>query len=234
MEAEAEHLRRLLDCTRFVILDFDGPICRLLAGYTAEAMTGHLTDWLDSRGYGDLARRGQHPQAVADPQVIVRAVTKHRPGSDLAIEAERRLTDLERAAVPSAVPTPYADPLIHTLHARGVPIAIASNNSATAISDYLAARSLQSIISHVQGRRSDFEHLKPHPYSLTKAMEAINADPAATTHLGDSPTDLHAAQAAGIAFLGYSSYGPWQQGLRDAGADCTVSSLRPILELLHG
>jgi len=44
---ETENLRELITKARYVLFDFDGPICRLFAGHTAERVAGELVEWLE-------------------------------------------------------------------------------------------------------------------------------------------------------------------------------------------
>lgn len=48
--AETENLREVINRARFVLFDFDGPICRLFAGHSAEDVARDLVDWLARQG----------------------------------------------------------------------------------------------------------------------------------------------------------------------------------------
>lgn len=125
--AETEKLREVIERARFVLFDFDGPICRLFAGHSAEDVAKDLVGWLEGQGLRGLLSEKErvHP----DPHVVLRVVNKRHPHSDLVAELEELLTQHELKAVPSAWPTPFADPLIRTWTAVGVRLAVATNNS---------------------------------------------------------------------------------------------------------
>jgi phosphoglycolate phosphatase len=47
--------------------------------------------------------------------------------------------------------------------------------------------------------------LKPSPHLINKAVRGLDADPAATALVGDSLTDIEAAQSADVASIGYAN-----------------------------
>lgn len=126
-ENDTERLRELIQRARVVLWDFDGPICRLFAGHSAERVAAELVEWLEGRGLHGLLTDAE--RELLDPHVVLRAVDRRHPGSDLVAELEERLTQEELRATSSAMPTAYADPLIRTWTAVGSRLAITTNNS---------------------------------------------------------------------------------------------------------
>ncbi|MER6630814.1 HAD family hydrolase [Streptomyces sp. NPDC000987] len=233
MTAETENLRELITEARFVLFDFDGPICRLYAGHTAESVAKELVDWLEQRGLRGLLTEEErvHP----DPLVVLYAVNRRHPRSDLVTELEERFTQQELKAVASAMPTPYADPLIRTWTAVGGRLAVTSNNSPRTVTEYLSLRGLADCFApHVYGRTGELDLLKPHPHCLNRALNAMGAAPSTALMIGDAPTDLLAAERAGVPFLGYARNPRKERQLRDAGARTVVASLEPVLRVLRG
>ncbi|MEU6146607.1 HAD family hydrolase [Streptomyces sp. NPDC047081] len=230
--AETENLRELITDARFVLFDFDGPICRLFAGHTAEEVAKELVDWLARQGLRGLLTEEErgHP----DPMVVLYAVNRRHPNSDLVAELEERLTQQELKAVTSAMPTAYADPLIRTWSAVGSRLAVATNNSPRTVTDYLAQRGLADCFTHrVYGRTNELNLLKPNPHTLNRALNAMGAAPSAALMIGDAPTDYWAAEEAGVPFLGYARNEYKAKQLRDAGALHVVGSLLPVLRVLR-
>ncbi|MFI7011580.1 HAD family hydrolase [Streptomyces sp. NPDC050145] len=224
-------LTELIRRARYVLFDFDGPICRLFAGRKAPDIAREQVEWLDRQGLGGALTSAEREDA--DPQNGLRALGLHRPESDLVVEMEKRLTREELRAVASAWPTPYADPLIRTWVACGARLAITTNNSPEAATRYVEGRGLAACFHpHIYGRTQDFELLKPNPHCLHRALNAMGADPVATVMIGDTPTDLQAAEAAGVAFLGYARNKREAVRLEEAGASFVVRSLKPILTIL--
>lgn len=228
---ETGNLRELITRARFILFDFDGPICRLFAGHKAEQVAKELVAWLEQQGLRELLTEEErvHP----DPMVVLYAVNRRHPRSDLVAELEERLTQQELKAVGSAMPTAYADPLIRTWKAIGSRLAVTTNNSPRTVTGYLSVRGLDDCFTpHVYGRTTELDLLKPNPHCLHRALNAMGAAPSAALMIGDAPTDLYAAERAGVPFLGYARNEYKAKQLRDAGAATVVGSLLPVLRLL--
>ncbi|MDN3028758.1 HAD family hydrolase [Streptomyces sp. S.PB5] len=229
--AELEELSELISRARVVLWDFDGPICRLFAGHSAERVARELVEWLESRGLHGLVTEDERESL--DPHVVLRAVDLRHPGSDLVAELEERLTQEELHAASSAMPTAYADPLIRTWTAVGSRLAIATNNSPRVVRRYLSSRGLTSCFTpHIYGRTQDLHRLKPDPHCLNRALNAMGAAPSSALMIGDSDTDYEAARSAGVPFLGYARNARKEKLLRDAGAEVVVNSLDDVRTVL--
>ncbi|MEU9475716.1 HAD-IA family hydrolase [Streptomyces sp. NPDC048191] len=229
---EIEKLRELIERARVVLWDFDGPICRLFARHKAELVAAELVDWLAGRGLHNLLDEPERDSL--DPHVVLRAVDRRRPGSDLVAELEERLTQEELRAAGSALPTAYADPLIRTWTAVGSRLAITTNNSPKVVRAYLNDRGLTACFApHIYGRTTDLHLLKPDPHCLNRALAAMGSAPSAALMIGDSPSDLAAANLAGVPFLGYARNERKGKLLQEAGAGHVVASLEPVLRMLR-
>ncbi|MFF0386278.1 HAD family hydrolase [Streptomyces sp. NPDC004286] len=229
---ETEKLRELIGA-RVVLWDFDGPICRLFARHRAERVAAGLVEWLAGRGLHGLLSEDERD--TLDPQVVLRAVDRRHPGSDLVAELEERLTQDELLAAASALPTAYADPLIRTWTAVGSRLAVTTNNSPRVVRAYLAGRGLTGCFApHIYGRTAELRHLKPDPHCLERALAALGAAPGSALMIGDSPSDLVAADRAGVRFLGYAGGEQRAKQLRASGAETVLTSLEPLLLTLRG
>ncbi len=225
-------LRELIARTRVVLWDFDGPICRLFAGHSAEDVADGLVEWLEGRGLHHLLTESERESL--DPQVVLRAVDRLRPGSDLVAELEERLTQEELRAASSAMPTAWADPVIRTLTALGLRLAITTNNSPRVVAKYLTGRDLTSCFApHIYGRTQDLHLLKPHPHCLHRALSATGSAPGTALMIGDAPSDFLSARAAGVPFLGYARNEHKEKLLRGAGATMVVNSLETVLRVVR-
>jgi HAD superfamily hydrolase (TIGR01509 family) len=230
--ADSENVRRLVTRARFVLWDFDGPICRLFAGHPADDVAREMREWL--RGQGLLHLLTEEEQGAADPHVILRAVDERHPGSDLVTALEELLTHHELLAVPDAWPTPYADPVIRTWTAVGARLAVTTNNSARTASAYLRGRGLLDCFApHIYGRTHELSRLKPDPHHLNRALGALGAAPEDALMIGDSPSDAQAAAQAGVPFLGYARNDEKEKALRAADATTIVGSLEQVLSGLR-
>ncbi|RMI90949.1 HAD family hydrolase [Streptomyces sp. ZS0098] len=218
-----------MEGARVVLWDFDGPVCRLFAGHSAERVARDLVDWLEGRGLHGLL--DEPARESLDPHVVLRAVDRRHPGSDLVAELEERLTQEELKAAASARPTPYADPLVRTWTAVGARLAITTNNSPRVVKEYLTSRGLLPCFApHLYGRTQELSHLKPHPHCVQRALNAMGAAPSTALMIGDTPSDFLAARAAGVPFLGYARNERKDKVLREAGAKMIVGSLEPVLK----
>ncbi len=227
-----EELTELVGSARVVLWDFDGPICRLFAGHSAAGVAGELVEWLASRGLHSLVTDTERDSL--DPHLVLRAVDRRRPGSDLVAELEERLTKEELRATSTAMPTAFADIVIQTWRARGARMAVTTNNSPRVVRAYLDDRALTPCFApHIYGRTQDLHRLKPDPHCLNRALNAMGAAPAAALMIGDSPTDFQAARTAGVPFLGYARNARKAKLLTEAGAEYVVGSLWPLLEILR-
>lgn len=231
-ETELSEVRDVIKGARVVLWDFDGPICRLFAGHSAAGVATDLASWLESRGLHGLLTEDERESP--DPQFLLRAVDRRRPGSDLVAELEERLTQEELRATASAMPTPYADPLIRTWAAVGARLAITTNNSPRVAREYLDSRGLAACFApHIYGRTQELNHLKPDPHYINRALAAMGAAPTSALMIGDAPSDLFAARAADVPFLGYARNERKSKRLREAGATTVVTSLEPVLRLVR-
>ncbi|MFI0538762.1 HAD family hydrolase [Streptomyces sp. WSLK1-3] len=230
MTAETARLASLVASTRYVLWDMDGPICKLFAGYPAHQIAGELVEKIDQLGMGGLLT--EQERSGNDPHDALRGVHERRPGSDLVLELEEWLTRRELQAVPKAMPTPHADPLIRTWSSLGVRFAITTNNAALAAAAYVESRGLAECFPYVYGRTPNLDLMKPNPHSLEEAIKAMGAVPSATLMIGDAVTDLEAARQAGVSFLGYARNAGKERRLRDAGAEVVVGSLKQVLDVL--
>ncbi|WP_306321472.1 MULTISPECIES: HAD family hydrolase [unclassified Streptomyces] len=228
------HLTELIRGARCVLFDFDGPICRLFAGLSARQVARDQERWLAGQGMRETLHEWEW--AKGDPHAVLIRLASQQGNSELVRELERRLTEQELLAVPGAGPTQHADALIRAWSAMGVRLAITTNNSPSAVRSYLRHWSLDGCFEpHVYGRDPEaLDRLKPDPYQLKRALDAVGAAPAETLMIGDAPTDLAAARAAGVAFLGYARNERKDLLLREAGAGQVVGSMEQILTVLRG
>ncbi|MFF7142794.1 HAD family hydrolase [Streptomyces nodosus] len=231
-EKDAGELRALIMDARFVLFDFDGPICRLFAGYSAAGIARELVQRLERQGL--LRLLTEEERRDPDPQAVLHAVDRRRRGSEVVADLEERLTQGELKAVTGAQATEHADDLIRTWSAAGARLAVTTNNSARAAHEYLVNRGLAGCFTpHIYGRTRELRRQKPDPYHLNRALRAMGTAPGvAALMIGDSPSDLQAAVRAGVRFLGYARDERVEERLRAAGAETVVRSLEPVLRML--
>jgi phosphoglycolate phosphatase len=214
---DASRLASVLAATKYVLLDFDGPVCDVFAGRPARGIAGELRDYIAESVTTSV------PASFAetwDPLDIVRQVADFAP--QLALDIETNLRAAEREAVASAAPTPGTAEFLAACEAAGWPVAIVSNNSAPAIAAYLQQHHLDGYVQHIAGRDpSDPHRMKPDTFLLDQAVTALAADPATTVLIGDSITDIEAAHAYGVRVIAYVNKPEKHQTLSHADAGTT-------------
>jgi beta-phosphoglucomutase-like phosphatase (HAD superfamily) len=223
-------LQPIIGATRYLLLDFDGPICSIFAGLPAPLVAQRIREKVVARG-GHISKA---MEGTDDPLELLRLTARdHDPRLTEAIAADLR--DAEIEAIHSARPTPNADELLYAADRGSVPVAIVSNNSAEAVSAYLLQRRLsdrvQSVVGRYDGMSPDL--LKPHPHLVVLALGALLAEPSSTVLIGDSSSDVLAAHAASISCVGYAATATKAAELMSIGADAISHDLADVAGLVR-
>ncbi|MBN0045100.1 HAD family hydrolase [Streptomyces actuosus] len=226
--------RTLLAGARGVLFDFDGPLCRLFPRGSSREVADALRLLVAGAGARNVLTEGERDDK--DPHVVLRAVHRAvrtgRLGRDdgLVGALEARVTEGEILAAGRAEPTPDAARLISRLAARGVRLAVVTNNSARAASAFLEAHGLRGCFDVVHGRTRDVDRMKPHPDVVNRALRSLGLRRGDAVMIGDSPADVGAARRAGVGFIGYGRNADKETRLRGAGATLVVRSYAGLLE----
>jgi len=141
-------------------------------------------------------------------------------GVPLGTETLARVADaharfyLERAD--SVVPLPGARELLHHLHERGVPFAIATSGARRTAASAIEMFGLPDDVPVVT--RDLVERAKPDPHLFLAAAKLLGVAPEHSFVVGDSVWDLLAAQRARSLGIGLLSGGYGREELERAGA----------------
>jgi beta-phosphoglucomutase-like phosphatase (HAD superfamily) len=213
-------VRELLTDAQALLLDFDGPVCDVFAGFPAADMARRLYGVLTDHGF-DV------PESVAAAQdpfdVLKYAATI---GLDVAELVNDRFTTWEVEAVESAIPTPGTDDLIRSWVGSGRRVAVVSNNSRAAIVHYLDRHDLAPQVAHLAARRNgDPDELKPRPYLLWNALRHLDVAATDAVFVGDSTTDVEAGRPAHIPVIGYANKPGKSARLHEAGAAAITTTM---------
>jgi len=212
-----------------LLLDFDGPVCRLFAGYRAPTIAEELRLLV-------AGRLDAIPASMVDAgpvQVLRLSADLH--DRDLAQAVADALRNAEVKAAASAAPTPGLRDVLQALHDSGRRVAIVSNNSIEAVQDYLGRHELSDTFDQIVARYDgmDPHRLKPDDHLVRLALDRLDISVSTTTFLGDSPSDIQAGRAAGLSTIGYASRPPKRQLLIDAGVDAIVDTMTELAEALR-
>ncbi|MFL6144332.1 MAG: HAD family hydrolase [Labedaea sp.] len=210
-----------------ILLDFDGPICSVFAGYPAPQVADDLRLFLGTIGILDTDAIG----AATDPLEILRWVAATYPSA--ALDVDGVLCAAERNAVATASPTAHAHDAIVAARRTGRLVAIVSNNSEPAIGDYLARYSLASQVAFVAGRAHGApELMKPHPDSVQRALGRLGVPASACVFVGDSVTDVAVSRLTGVRPVGYAETPDRRADLVRAGAEVVIATMRELVVAL--
>ena len=211
-----------------VLLDFDGPVCNLFAGYPAAAIASELRDYLIDAGV-DL---DESVKGTADPLALISWTASHEP--ELLEPLERCEVLAERSAAETATPTEHVREVIRLAIESGRPVAIVSNNSRTAIDRFLELHRLSSEVTSVAGRVAGRpELMKPNPTPVVRAASSLGVPPEACVLVGDSVSDIEAARNAGSRCIGYAKNLSRGGQLEAAGADAVIYSMGTLAAFLR-
>ncbi|MER7891983.1 HAD family phosphatase [Micromonospora sp. NPDC094482] len=223
-------LGRLLGEVGAVLLDFDGPVCSIFARYPAPQVAAELVDVLRQHGVNvppDLA-------CERDPLDVLRR-TGATGNQEVTRAVEEALCAAERQAAETAEPTPYGREVIVAACQAGLPVAVVSNNSAGAVTDYLMTHRIAGYVRPVVGRAyADPARMKPNPEPILRAAHALGRPPNHCVLVGDSVSDIVGARAAGVRVVGYANRPPKAGEFAAAGADITITSTREFAVSLLG
>ncbi|MEV4762551.1 HAD family phosphatase [Micromonospora chokoriensis] len=221
-------LGRLFGEVGAVLLDFDGPVCSIFAGYPAPKIAAELVNVLRRRGVDippELA-------GESDPLEVLRWTGSTRDtGATRAIEDALCAAEL-RAAV-TAEPTPYGREVIVAARQTGRPVAVVSNNSAGAVAEYLAMHRLAEHVSPLVGRAyARPDSMKPNPEPILQAVQVLGVAAGNCVLVGDSLSDIEGARAAGVRAIAYANRVEKFERFLAARADAVVSSMGEIAQVL--
>lgn len=209
---------------RVVLLDFDGPICSVFAGYPSVRAVSAGLRALEAAGF-DI-----RPEwlSLEDPHRLLTEVATHMPGAiDIAEDA---LTRSEIHAVDSAQITAGVTVLIDQVTGRGQQWAVVSNNSAESIAHFCSRKDFARTPSLIVGRPKGEPHLmKPNPFALNHALEILWAPARDAVFIGDSVSDIQAGKAVGIPTIGYANKPAKPKLLTAALADVVITRIDDLL-----
>ncbi|MFB7254191.1 HAD family hydrolase [Streptomyces nojiriensis] len=228
MPTQPDPLGTALSASKAVLFDFDGPICDVFRGIPAPSIASELADLLVTLA---PALESQ-ARATDDPMKVHRL--SQSAGTTVLEAVEAALTAAEvRAVKVAGAPTEGSVQALRAARDTGRHVAVVSNNSAECVREYLTLQGLVEIVDEVIGRpvlRPDL--MKPSPHPLLAAASLFDVAPGLTVLIGDSLTDIEAANAAGARSIGYANKPTKEASLTDAGADAVVLGMREIADFL--
>lgn len=125
---------------------------------------------------------------------------------------------------------PGVDAALQELQRRGYQMAIVTSKSRPVVRKGLALFDLTSYFAHLVCSEDTLGH-KPGPEPVIRALQLLGAESHQAAMIGDSPYDLLAAKAAGVAAVGvlWSSFS--RQSLLACKPDYLLTSPHELLQL---
>lgn len=155
------------------------------------------------REYGlDEKRQVLGTGIVESARIFERLLEQPGRGEELFAEL---LALVERRLIEETVAFDGAEELVRELKERGVPVGVASNTPSRLVRGALACAGLLDELDAVVAA-DEVASPKPAPDVYLRACELLEADPARSVALEDSPTGVAAARAAGMLVIGIPSY----------------------------
>ncbi|WP_417685813.1 HAD-IA family hydrolase [Roseibium sp.] len=116
--------------------------------------------------------------------------------------------------------------VLHSFHQAGVKLAVVTNKPEAPTRQILDHFGLSDLVASVVGGDTGPAR-KPEPDMLFHALKAMDRDAARAVMIGDSPADIGAAKAAGIASVAVEG-GYTPVPARELGADVVIASLAEL------
>lgn len=225
---DESRLLEVLAATGPVLLDFDGPVCRVYSGdlnvHAAEALRDLLRQ--------DDVELPYEVEQTRDPLEVLR-YTRELERPPLLEQVEQALTDIEVEAVTDAPGTDGAVDFLHACAESNRPVVIVSNNAAEAIKRYLRTHDLPHLVKAVVGRsHAKPQEMKPHPRALRLALDLLTGAPNEALLIGDSVSDIQAGKQAGVRTVAYVNRPSKLDQLAAQSPDALVDSMTLLVDAL--
>lgn len=210
------NLTDVMRLVRHVLLDFDGPVCSVFGELPAPEVAHRLAEAIDADLPADVVG--------TDPLALLSVFAER--GRDILLPAEAKLQDLELEAVGSAPITPGVVEALEAFRDTGRTVTIVSNNSQAAVEAFVADRGLVDLVTGVCSRQHpEPELLKPNPFLLRRAIVERDATQDECVMIGDSLTDIEAAQAAGVPMIALANKPGKSASFEDASPSVIVDNM---------
>jgi HAD superfamily hydrolase (TIGR01549 family) len=211
-----------------LILDFDGPVCSVFAGYPPEQVAAEMIEQA-LKTTDDVP---EHVRAETDPMGVLS--WSGTTGDTRLVEAlDSILSRAEYEAVLSAETTAGIEDVVRQAMASGMKVAIASNNSAAAISRFLSNHPDLDHVKVCIGRPIGHpEQMKPDPYVLLSALDQLGCSAGRAAFVGDSLSDVVAARSAEVPVIAYANKEPKVRVFREAEPDALIVTMTELADAL--
>jgi beta-phosphoglucomutase-like phosphatase (HAD superfamily) len=230
---QAFHEARLVEvlaATGPVLLDFDGPVCRVYSGDLNVQAAEALRDLLRMDG----VEPPENVEQTRDPLAVLRYAGE-LDRQPLLDQIERALTDIEVEAVANAPGTDGATEFLHACAEQHRAVVIVSNNATEAIQRYLRMHDLAHHVKAVVGRsHAKPQEMKPHTRPLRRALALLRVPPHQALLIGDSVTDIQVGKEAGVHTVAFVNRPDKLESLVAESPDALVENMMLLADAIRG
>ncbi|MFF3855007.1 HAD-IA family hydrolase [Micromonospora sp. NPDC002575] len=204
---------------RAVVLDLDGVLVDSLAVAREAFALAHAE--VVGGGVAPVDEYCRHPGRYL-PDVL-RLMGLPAAMADPFVRESNRLAHL-------VTPVDGAAGVLGALRGRGIGLAVATGRSGVRARDLLARLDLLRLVDHVVGS-DEVARPKPAPDIVRRALELLGVAPADALMVGDAPSDLASARAAGVVAVAALWGESDPATLLAAGPDVALAGLGDLLPL---
>lgn len=161
------------------------------------------------------------------PGDIANCLLPHLPGttpSALVSRMNRLAANVPQAEVTELLP------FLSRLCSDGMTIGVITNDALAPTKAHLKAAGVVQLFAHIVASDCGYGS-KPAPGQINAFLEMTGGRPEKTVMVGDAPSDLMAARAAGCFAVGVLS-GHYSRGQLSPLADCVIQDISELPELL--
>jgi phosphoglycolate phosphatase len=214
-----------------VVFDLDGTLMESSIDY--EKMGSLIKELLVSMGL---------PEPLEDRRKVYRvirggAATLQEYGLPEAnlestmAEMETIMNAVELEGLEAITLKPHAREAVEELHEQGLRLGVATRSHREYALRCLERHDILRFLHHVVAR-DDVPYPKPDPRHLLYTIDILGVDHGETLFVGDTTTDLHTAEAAGVEFVGYWRDDAWAKRLMDEGCTRMIKDLKELTRLV--
>ncbi len=205
-----------------ILFDIDGTL--------VDSNGAHIDAWLEAlRAAGfDFTRQQIHDQIGKGGDNLLPALVP-----ELNVDEQEKLDaahgEVFKRLRPDVRPFPGGAKILERAAAAGQKVVLASSASRDELDHWVALLDAKPFLTATTSR-DDAEHSKPCPDIFAKALEKSGCPaPEDAIVVGDTPYDIIAARALGIAAIGVRSGGFTDDQLNDAGAVALYDDVAALL-----
>ncbi|MCF8032031.1 MAG: HAD family hydrolase [Desulfarculaceae bacterium] len=203
-----------------IIFDFDGTLAELNLDFGE--MARQVEALARAEGFGGLWPEGYLLEALK--------IVSAELGDGFHARAGRLIEAIEVEAAGRSRLFGFTRELLCNATNQGYELAVVTRNCGPAVRRLLPE--VDDLPAFLPREKAPLP--KPHPGQVLDACEVLGLEPMRAAMVGDHPTDMQAAKAAGCLAVGVTSGRVGGEELREAGAEVVLAHAGEVLGFLKG